>query len=484
MSALLSCLVTPFETPRSSPAEAQPTGALAVRVGPTGQPFYEATWRHEGRRMKRRIGPAWLTQTRDGRWERARGRAPAGHFDEKRATQAMRDVIADAHAALDEEAARAASVAARELTFRALAADWLEHVTRVERIKPSTLSDYRAMLAEPDSARRRGKGTRRGLMLSALGDLPAADVAALDVEHVLRTIEDDGRSPRTVNKYRATIRAIFNYGIRYHADRYGLARNPAADTAARREDGQSRLEVFTIEEIEALARTAAAGSWRARSDGQAGDRRRAPSTWRRTDATLVAEQLENEQLAETLRLAAYTGLRRGELVALRWSDVHWGQRVLVVQRSRSGSVETTTKGRRVRYVPLADQALAALDRISQRGDFTEPDDYVLCGPAGDRVDPTALRRRYIAARDTAGLPALRFHDLRHTAGTLLARHLDPMTVKDILGHADLKTTERYLHAVRASALSDAVTAAFTSTASDAGRTRGESDSSQPAPPAE
>jgi hypothetical protein len=60
-----------------------------------------------------------------------------------------------------------------------------------------------------------------------------------------------------------------------------------------------------------------------------------------------------------------------------------------------------------------------------------------------------------------GLPRLRFHDLRHTAGTLLTRVLDPVTVRDVLGHADLKTTERYLHAVRASRLADAATRAFT-----------------------
>jgi integrase len=56
---------------------------------------------------------------------------------------------------------------------------------------------------------------------------------------------------------------------------------------------------------------------------------------------------------------------------------------------------------------------------------------------------------------------LRFHDLRHTAGTLLTRVLDPVTVRDVLGHADLKTTERYLHAVRASRLAEAATRAFT-----------------------
>ncbi len=159
-------------------------------------------------------------------------------------------------------------------------------------------------------------------------------------------------------------------------------------------------------------------------------------------------------------MAAYTGLRRGELVALRWRDVRWSERVLVVERALSGTVERTTKGRRIRMSPLADQPLAALDRLAQRRNFTSADDYVFCNAAGDRLDPSALRRRYVAARDSAALPPLRFHDLRHTAGTLLTRVLDPVTVKDVLGHADLKTTERYLHAVRASRLADAATRAF------------------------
>ena len=114
-------------------------------------------------------------------------------------------------------------------------------------------------------------------------------------------------------------------------------------------------------------------------------------------------------------------------------------------------------------------ALGALDRLSRRPNFTSADDYVFASVAGDRPDPSALRRRFIAARDAAGLPPLRFHDLRHTAGTLLTRVLDPVTVRDVLGHADLKTTERYLHAVRASRLSDAATRAFTP---DTGAARG------------
>jgi integrase len=233
-----------------------------------------------------------------------------------------------------------------------------------------------------------------------------------------------------------------------NAARWGLSGNPAAAAAKRREDGPRRLEVFTVEQIEALARTAEPGAWRG------------PHEYSTADGELLRAK-EDAQLAELLRVAAYTGLRMGELVALRWRDVRWSERVLVVERALSGDVEGTTKGRRIRYVPLGDQALGALDRLSRRANFTSADDYAFAGLAGDRLDPSALRRRYVAARDAAGLPPLRFHDLRHTAGTLLTRVLDPVTVRDVLGHADLKTTERYLHAVRASRLADAATRAFT-----------------------
>jgi integrase len=76
-----------------------------------------------------------------------------------------------------------------------------------------------------------------------------------------------------------------------------------------------------------------------------------------------------------------------------------------------------------------------MDRLSRRPNFTELDDYVFANVAGDRLDDSALRRRYIAAGDAAGLPPLRFHDLRHTAGTLLTRVRNPGTVRDVLGHA-------------------------------------------------
>jgi integrase len=449
---LLGC-VTPSHDPVA-------TAFLMVETTRTGEPTWAVKWRGaDGTRRRRRLGAhAWVDREDAGGWRPRDGRPTAGWLTE---FQARRRVASFIEAAEAERARTAAESvcepAARAPTFRELAHAWLEHVEFVQRAKPSTIRDYRAMLAEPGVPYRRGRGKTLGRIMAAFGDVAAADVTAAQIDALLVVHAREGAGPRSVNKHRQVLSAIFNFGLRpENAADWKLSDNPAAAVAKRREDGPARLEVFTVEQVEALARTAASGAWRGPHDDLA-------------DAGELVRAEEDAQLAELIRVAAYTGLRRGELVALRWRDIRWSERVLVVERALSGDVESTTKGRRVRYVPLGDQALGALDRLSRRANFTSADDYVFAGVAGDRLDPSALRRRYLGARDAAGLPPLRFHDLRHTAGTLLTRVLDPVTVRDVLGHADLKTTERYLHAVRASRLADAATRAFAPSAPD-GRT--------------
>jgi integrase len=432
------------------------TAFLLVETVKTGEPVWAVKWRSaDGTRVRRRLGAgAWVARDGEGRWRPREGRPPPGQVTEFQARRRVVGFIEAAEASRADSRTRAAEEAAHEAaaggpTFRSLAHAWLEHLELVQSAKPSTLRDYRSMLAEPGTAYRRGRGKTIGRIMSALGNRPAAEVTTADIEALLLTHAREGVGARSINKHRQVLSAIFNFGLRPdHVARWGLSANPAAAAAKRREDGPRRLEVFTVEQIEALARAAAAGAWRGPHDHSTRD-----------GELLRAE--EDAQLGELLRVAAYTGLRMGELVALRWHDVRWSERVLVVERALSGDVEGATKGRRIRYVPLGDQALGALDRLSRRANFTSADDYVFASVAGDRLDPSALRRRYIAARNAAGLPPLRFHDLRHTAGTLLTRVLDPVTVRDVLGHADLKTTERYLHAVRASRLADAATRAFT-----------------------
>lgn len=85
----------------------------------------------------------------------------------------------------------------------------------------------------------------------------------------------------------------------------------------------------------------------------------------------------------------------------------------------------------------------ALERLSRRGDFTSPDDYVFVNRFGRRIDPVALTRRFGRAREAAGLAPMRFHGLRHTYGSLLvAGGIDLASVKSAMRHAQISTTER------------------------------------------
>ena len=314
--------------------------------------------------------------------------------------------------------------------------------------KPSTLRDHRSLLAEPGQAYRRGAGASRGQIMSALGERPAREVTTREVEDLLRSISSTGVAPRTVNKARQLVCAVFNYGTR--PSTYGLPANPAQHADRRREPDVAALAFYSPEQIETLASALAAGA------------HRDPSRPALRSDEVVARAREDAQDADLIRVAAYAGLRRGELVALHWRDVDFAGRKLIVRRSLSGETEVrSTKSRRARQVPLPDQAATALERLCQRGDFTGPDDYVFASRLGRRLDPSALRRRFERARDAAGLEPLRFHDLRHTYGSLLvAGGIDLTSVKAAMGHSHITTTERYLHARPAGELADRFTRAF------------------------
>ena len=216
-------------------------------------------------------------------------------------------------------------------------------------------------------------------------------------------------------------------------DTFRLASNPARRTDKRREPDVPPIDFSEPEEVLALARAAREGLHRdprrpAISAVEAEERRRA-----------------DEQDAALFLVAAFTGLRMGELLALRWRNVRFADAKLIVEASWSAGQLSSPKSRKWRAVPLADQPAAALELLSRRERFTGRDDLVFCSAVGAYLDPSALRRRYRHAQKAAELRPLRFHDLRHSFGSLVIREFDPVSVKDFMGHAKITTTERYLH---------------------------------------
>ncbi|MBV9806807.1 MAG: site-specific integrase, partial [Solirubrobacterales bacterium] len=386
-------------------ATPNPSARPFIRQRATG-PFWYAKWSRNGQPVIRALGRAWVDSDGNGGWRRRRGRSPDGALTEAEAAARMLALVREHEAEQTLLERDAEERRRRGVSFRELAAEYLSWLDDVKGAKPSTLRDHRCLLAEPGQAYRRGRGSSPGLIMAGLGDRPAREVTTREVEDLLRTIAGTGAAPRTVNKARQLVCAIFNYGMR--PSTYALATNPAQHADRRREPDQAPLAFYSPGQVEALAEALSTGA------------HRDPTRPAVSDEEAAARAHDDAQDAELVRVAAYAGLRRGELVALRWRDVDFAGRKLIVRRALSGETEVrSTKSRRAREVPLPDQAAAALQRLRLRGEFMGPDDYVFANRFGRRLDPSALRRRYECARDAAGLEPSRFHDLRHTYGSLL-----------------------------------------------------------------
>jgi integrase len=212
-------------------------------------------------------------------------------------------------------------------------------------------------------------------------------------------------SNRTRAKYVTALNAIFKRAQRV----WKLQTNPAAGLEHPRVRNAKSIEVYSPEEVWALARAA------------------------------------DEQDAATVLVAAFCGLRMGELLALRWREVDFTRRVIRVRASYTQHRVDTPKSSSMRAVPMADSVARVLDQLSQREHFTADGDLVFPNHAGDHQNPKRLRKRYRTAQDSTGLRALSFHDLRHTFGTLAINRADPVSVQHWMGHANLQTTMRYLH---------------------------------------
>lgn len=452
------------------PTTPSSTAKPFVRERASG-PFWYGKWYRAGKPVIRALGRAWVVPDGGGGWKPRRGRPTDGRLTESKAGERMLALMRE-HDLEQTRLEQDADARRRDgITFRELAVEYLAWLREVKDAKPSTLSAHRYLLAEPGTPYRRGTGEAEGMVMAALGDIPAKAITTRDVEDLLRrvaaprkkrAVDESGKrveittraAPRTINMHRQIVCAIFNYGMR--PSTYELPSNPAKFADRRREPERGPLAFYSPEQVEALARALASGA------------HRDPHAPKVDEQERMARASDDARDAELIRVAAYTGLRRGELMTLRWGDVDFAGHKLTVRRSLSGSVESdSTKSRRAREVPLPDQAAGALDRLSKRSEFTGPNEYVFANRYGRRLDPTALRRRFERARDAAGLEPLRFHDLRHTYGSLLvAGGIDLQSVKAAMGHSRITTTERYLHARPATEQAARFTAALGTAVSD------------------
>lgn len=180
-------------------------------------------------------------------------------------------------------------------------------------------------------------------------------------------------------------------------------------------------------------------------------------------AQTLLREVKAHKLEALLTLAITTGMRRGELLALRWQDINFDQRTIQVKRSVSyhqvyGYVESepkTARSRREILLPafvievLLRHQKQQAEQQHEAGSTWVNKGLVFANPWGDYYSPSTMVKAFGRFLASIGLPHMRFHDLRHSAATiLLTMKVHPKVVQEILGHSQITTTmDIYSHAM-------------------------------------
>lgn len=164
-------------------------------------------------------------------------------------------------------------------------------------------------------------------------------------------------------------------------------------------------------------------------------------------ALLAAARQEGEPIYAAVVLAALYGLRRSEVLGLRWQDVDFVKKTLTISNTfvtrghvQIEEVRTKTKEshRVIDLVPSTVTYLQELKKGQQAAGIVPL--KVVAWPDGNQVRPDYITRKTQQVMEKAGLPVIRFHDLRHTAASLLAPMVSPQQLQHFMGHSDISVT--------------------------------------------
>jgi len=299
----------------------------------------------------------------------------------------------------------------------------------VGKFLPQWLRDYAKPNVAPKTYERYEEIARLHLIPN-LGEHRLQKLGPMHIQtyysNALRTGRKDGRegglSPQTVRHHHRVLHLALKQAVRWQL----LSRNPA-DSVEPPRVPHREMSVLDERELSSLLKRAA-------------------------DSRIYIPVL----------LAATTGMRRGEVLGLHWSDVDLDRGVVVVQRSlsttRGGSMEKETKSHRGRRsVTLLSVAVDALRSHKaaqararlQLGPLYDDRDLVCARPNGTHLDPGKLSSAFGALIRESGLPTIRFHDLRHTHAThLMKLNVHPKVVSERLGHSTIGITlDTYSHVI-------------------------------------
>lgn len=228
-----------------------------------------------------------------------------------------------------------------------------------------------------------------------MGKLKRADISAFILKR-----KGDGVAPATINRDLDVLSAAINYAVR----RWDWAiPNPVAGMSLKQPQG--RLRWLKRSEVEYLIQ-------------------------------LAEQEPKAPHLGDFIRLAVNTGCRRGELLGLEWGRVDFETGKIRLEITKSGSR---------RFVPMTKEARQALEgRARFCAEFCPGSPWVFSHKNGERI--REVRHGFVSVCKRAGIEDFRIHDLRHTCASWLVGEGVPLSVvQQMLGHASIQMTERYVH---------------------------------------
>ena len=260
-------------------------------------------------------------------------------------------------------------------TFKEFADQYYESYAKIN--KKSFISDY-YMLEQ---------------LKKKWGAYDIRQINPLLIEGFRKDLLERGRKRSTTNRYLALLGKMMNLAIDWGL----LTQNPVSRVKFFSEKANFRETILSLEEEDALLK-------------------KCP-----------------KRLLPIVQVALNTGMRRGEILGLRWSQLDLAARTIKLSQTKSG---------KPRIIPIN---AFLFDILTGQEKKTGYSDFVFLNRATHKPFQD-VKRAFNTAATNAGIEGLRFHDLRHTfASRLVAAGVDLITVKDLLGHHSVKVTERYTH---------------------------------------
>lgn len=309
-----------------------------------------------------------------------------------------------------------------QTTFSELLGGWLE--IKASKLRPATVQQYRNLT--------------RLYLAPGLGELALKDLSAARIQAFYGQLQEQGTGRRTIEVVHTIL-----HGALKHARRLGLI-------------AQNWCELVEVPRPE----------------------KREMQVWDESQVARFIQSLEGYPDQLFFRLAFANGMRRGELLGLRWDDLDWRAGTISIRRQvfrpEGGGFllqePKSARGRRViRVGPGTLEALRAhfnetlpLARVLA-GDRWEEHGLIFPNTIGKPRQGKDVSKRFSRLAKAAGLPRIRFHDIRHTAASIMLLHGEPpVRVAAILGQSVAILLARYAHYIpddqeRAALLMDAIT---------------------------